>query len=68
MDKLIGAAVIGQSGGPSSVINASAYSILLSTPGGLGPLFKIKKGILCALINLHEILKITFASLSMKMA
>ena len=28
MDKLIGAAVIGQSGGPSSVINASAYGAI----------------------------------------
>ena len=28
MNKLIGAAVIGQSGGPSSVINASAYGAI----------------------------------------
>ena len=27
-NKLIGAAVIGQSGGPSSVINASAYGVI----------------------------------------
>ena len=35
MDKLIGAAVIGQSGGPSSVINSSAYGVIrtaLDTP------------------------------------
>ena len=28
MDKLIGACVIGQSGGPTSVINASAYGVI----------------------------------------
>ena len=27
-DKLIGAAVFGQSGGPTSVINASAYGVI----------------------------------------
>ena len=35
MSKLIGAAVIGQSGGPSSVINSSAYGVIrtaLDTP------------------------------------